>query len=67
MQLRFTSLAVVNLWEDLNLQARAHAGRTRTSAHRDVRTEHIMDVPAQPVRSPAAAPGRAKSSVPEAG
>jgi hypothetical protein len=28
MQLRFTSLVVVNLREDFHLQDRAHAGRT---------------------------------------
>src|SRR5690606_34679725 len=28
-QLRFTSFAVINLWEDLHLQECAHAGRTQ--------------------------------------
>jgi hypothetical protein len=33
-----------------------------TCRHMDVPTKLTMDVPAKPVRSPAAAPGRAKSS-----
>ena len=39
MQLRFSSLAVVNLWEDFHLQACAHAGRTSEGRPRNWRPQ----------------------------
>jgi len=34
MQLRFTSLVVINLWRDFHPQECAHAGRTQTALGR---------------------------------